>query len=112
MQVLGFPILFSDDSLEKECSFLFHNLSEIEPPLENMENHGNSCSTYHEDSVTNRQNPYIVTSLEGIYSNDDEIDHCSNEADSLVGPYYCPLVNTSTSAKSSYHSIYSEIQGW
>ena len=89
---------------------LFDNLGEIEQPLENSEGQEKEFNSYYE-SMSKRQNPYIVSTFEDRYSNNDVVEMFSNETESLEDTQY-PLANTLTSSKSSYHSIYSEVQGW
>lgn len=96
--------------MRKESSVLFDNLGEIDQQSENSERQEKEFNSYY-DSKSKRQNPYIVATFEDRYSNDDAMEMFSNETESLVDTQ-SPLANTLTSAKSSYHSIYSEVQGW
>ena len=85
-------------------------MGEIEQPLENSEKQENEFNSYY-DSMSKRQNPYIVATFEDRYSTGDVVEMFSNETKSLVDTQ-SPLDNTLASAKSSYHSFYSEVQGW
>ena len=96
--------------MEKESGILFDNLSEIKQPLENSGGEGNAFKSC-DESMSKRQNPYIVATFEDRYSNHDMAEIFSNEIEPLVGAQ-TPSANTLTSARSSYHSIYSEVQGW
>ena len=96
--------------MEKESSILFDNLGEIEQPLENSGGQEKEFNSGYE-SMSKRQNPYIVATFEDRYSNHDMVEIFSNEIEPLVDAQ-SPSANTLTSARSSYHSIYSEVQGW
>ena len=96
--------------MEKESNIVFDNLGEIEQQLENSGGHGKEFKSSYE-SMSKRQNPYIVATFEDRYSNHDMIEIFSNEIEPLVD-VQTPSANTLTSARSSYHSIYSDVQGW
>ena len=103
---------FSDTGPTKEALVFFDNLSAITQPREYCENEDkeNNAENISTQSASQRQLPYIVPIFSETNSSKNVTKSFVNEL-TPFGGISVPFCNASASTRSSYQSVFSELQG-